>query len=125
MTKIPVIICSPPVPISIPIINFGELLSEIFKNRQRIEENFKHQPHTEALSVKGTLSNAVNIFHKIYYQDDNEKWVEETSKFPLLKSELPDKICKMLDSVEPDKEIDITELIEVELDKFDRNCRGK
>ena len=123
MNKNPIIICSPPVPITMQIINFGELLSEILKNRQRIKENFKHQPHTDIVMAKKNFLNTVIILHKFYYKEDDH-WIEETSKFLLLKSELTNKIHKILDSVEPDEEIDITEFIEVELDNFNRNCKG-
>ena len=123
MNKNPIIICSPPVPITMQIINFGELLSEILKNRQRIKENFKHQPHTDIVMAEKMFLNTVIILHKFYYKEDDH-WIEETSKFLLLKSELTNKIHKILDSVEPDEEIDITEFIEVELDNFNRNCKG-
>lgn len=117
MKKNPIIISSPPVPFLIPM-NFKKLLSEILKNRKIMEENFKHQPHTDMLSVQGTLSNLVNIFHKIYYQDDNGKYFVETSTFPLLKNELPDEIRKILDSIELGEEFDVTEFIKSELDNF-------
>lgn len=73
--------------------------------------------------AKKNFLNTVIILHKFYYKEDDH-WIEETSKFLLLKSELTDKIHKMLDSVEPDEEIDITEFIEIELDNFKRNCKG-
>ena len=106
-----------PLPYLLPLIppalsDFNELLAKILKNKQRMEENFKENPceYVDVVTAKKTDVD-VQILQKFYYKED-EHWTEETTKFSLLKSALPDEISKILEESKPDEEADITDFIE-------------
>ena len=118
---IPIIVYPPPYPLPLiltALSDFNELLAKIWKNKQRMEENFKKNPcvHADVVTAK-KIDVDVQILQKFFYKEDG-RWMVETNKFSLLKSALPDEISKMLAGVEPGNEIDITDFIEAELDKL-------
>lgn len=108
-----------PYPHGVQVYDFKSLLAKIFKNKQRMEEFFKKNSrrHADMVTVKDFDRAILLICHKYYYEED-EHWVIETTKFQLQKNELPNEICKKLEKSKSGEEVDITDFIEAELDKF-------
>lgn len=116
----PILFPSPyPYGVQVQVYDFKSLLAKIFWNKQCMEEFFQKNPcpNVDVVTVEDFDRDIVRVCHKTYYEED-EKFFVVTATFPFSKCKLPNEICKKLDEFKTDKEVDITEIIEAELDKF-------